>query len=96
MDDRVTIIGSANINERSMTGSRDSEIAVVIEDTEFISSRFNGQKVNVGSFAHSFRMNLFQEHFGATKGSEAYEKLKDPVKEENWFDWQDQAMLCMD
>lgn len=32
IDDRVVLIGSANINDRSMMGSRDSEIAVVIED----------------------------------------------------------------
>ena len=28
VDDEVVIIGSANINDRSMLGSRDSEIAV--------------------------------------------------------------------
>ena len=32
IDDRIALIGSANINDRSMMGSRDSEIAVVIED----------------------------------------------------------------
>jgi phospholipase D1/2 len=30
-DDRLVICGSANINDRSLLGSRDSEIAVVIE-----------------------------------------------------------------
>jgi len=28
VDDRVVLMGSANINDRSMKGSRDSEIAV--------------------------------------------------------------------
>lgn len=32
VDDKVALIGSANINDRSLMGSRDSEIAVVIED----------------------------------------------------------------
>lgn len=31
VDDRVVICGSANINDRSMIASRDSEIAVIIE-----------------------------------------------------------------
>merc|ERR1712072_557549 len=31
VDDRVAIIGSANINDRSMAGTRDSEIAAVFE-----------------------------------------------------------------
>ncbi len=33
VDDRVAIIGSANINDRSMIGCRDSEMALRIEDT---------------------------------------------------------------
>lgn len=31
VDDRLMICGSANINDRSLIGKRDSEIAVVIE-----------------------------------------------------------------
>lgn len=34
VDDRKLIIGSANINDRSMLGYRDSELALVAEDTE--------------------------------------------------------------
>ena len=36
VDDRYALIGSANINDRSMKGTRDSEIAIVIEDTEIL------------------------------------------------------------
>ena len=32
VDDKRMIIGSANINDRSMLGTRDSEIAILIED----------------------------------------------------------------
>ena len=32
VDDSIALIGSANINDRSLDGSRDSEIAIVIED----------------------------------------------------------------
>ena len=32
VDDKVAIIGSANINDRSMQGHRDSEIAVIVRD----------------------------------------------------------------
>ena len=31
IDDEIILLGSANINDRSLLGSRDSEIAVVIE-----------------------------------------------------------------
>jgi phospholipase D1/2 len=36
VDDRLVIIGSANINERSQRGDRDSEIAAVIRDTDML------------------------------------------------------------
>lgn len=36
VDDRLAIIGSANINERSQRGDRDSELAAVIRDTDLI------------------------------------------------------------
>lgn len=38
VDDRLAIIGSANINERSQRGDRDSEIAAIIRDTDMIDS----------------------------------------------------------
>jgi phospholipase D1/2 len=37
-DDRLVICGSANINDRSMLGRRDSEIAVIIEVCECVTS----------------------------------------------------------
>lgn len=36
VDDRLAIIGSANINERSQRGDRDSELASIIRDTDMI------------------------------------------------------------
>ena len=32
VDDKYVIIGSANINDRSMLGDRDSEIAILVKD----------------------------------------------------------------
>ena len=36
VDDRLATIGSANINERSQRGVRDSELAAVIRDMDMI------------------------------------------------------------
>ena len=36
VDDRLAIIGSANLNERSQRGDRDSELAAIIRDTDMI------------------------------------------------------------
>lgn len=46
-DDQRVIMGSANINDRSLRGDRDSEIACVYEDWEdVIESRMNGRQVS--------------------------------------------------
>lgn len=64
VDDRAAVIGSANINERSMLGSRDSEVAAVVRDTDLISSTMNGRPYLVGRFPHTLRMRLMREHLG--------------------------------
>lgn len=64
VDDRVAIIGSANINERSMLGNRDSECAAMVRDTDMIWSKMNGQSYMVGRFPHTLRMRLMREHLG--------------------------------
>lgn len=37
---------SANINDRSQCGNRDSELAAIVEDEELISCKMNGQDVS--------------------------------------------------
>uniref|UniRef100_A0A8C2CUC0 Phospholipase n=1 Tax=Cyprinus carpio TaxID=7962 RepID=A0A8C2CUC0_CYPCA len=60
VDDCTVIIGSANINDRSMLGKRDSEMAVVVEDTEFQPSVMDGESYQAGSFALSLREECFR------------------------------------
>lgn len=64
VDDRVALIGSANINERSMLGVRDSECAAVVRDTDMLWSVMNEEPYLVGRFAHTLRMRLMREHIG--------------------------------
>ncbi|KAK5099135.1 Phospholipase D1 [Exophiala xenobiotica] len=64
VDDRIALIGSANINERSQLGNRDSEVAAVVRDTDMLWSRMNGVPYRVGRFAHTLRMRLMREHLG--------------------------------
>ncbi|KAK4126702.1 phospholipase D [Parathielavia appendiculata] len=64
VDDRVALIGSANINERSMLGTRDSETAAIVRDTDMIWSTMAGRPYQVGRFAHTLRLRLMREHLG--------------------------------
>lgn len=64
VDDRSVIIGSANINDRSMLGSRDSEICVQLEDNVSATSYMNGKLKRVSKFAKYLRVHLWKEHLG--------------------------------
>ncbi|KAI6194536.1 Phospholipase [Aphelenchoides besseyi] len=64
VDDKKAIIGSANINDRSQVGSRDSEVCVLIEDREFEDSTMDGQPYQAGKFASSLRKRCMSEHLG--------------------------------
>ncbi|XP_017839064.1 phospholipase D2 isoform X1 [Drosophila busckii] len=86
-DDRVVICGSANINDRSMIGKRDSEIAAIIMDEEFEDGRMNGNKYPSGIFAGRLRKYLFKEHLGLLDGDSSSRcdlDISDPVCDRFW------------
>ncbi|EJD74136.1 phospholipase D [Loa loa] len=64
VDDRYVIIGSANINDRSQVGNRDSEVCILVKDCENVPSRMDGKPYNAGKFAFSLRKALMMEHLG--------------------------------
>ena len=70
VDDRVVLIGSANINDRSQNGDRDSETAIVIEDRDMIESTMNGQRYMASRFAATFRRHLWRQHLGMVAAEE--------------------------
>ena len=86
VDDRVAIIGSANINERSMLGSRDSECAAIVRDTDMLWSTMNGEPYLVGRFAHTLRMRLMREHLGIDVDKVLEDELQEDkeLKEQQW------------
>ncbi|KAG8379839.1 hypothetical protein BUALT_Bualt07G0131200 [Buddleja alternifolia] len=59
VDDEYIIIGSANINQRSMDGARDSEIAMGAYQPHHLATR----QPAMGQI-HGFRMALWYEHLG--------------------------------
>ncbi|XP_042025221.1 phospholipase D zeta 1-like isoform X1 [Salvia splendens] len=84
VDDRYALIGSANINDRSLLGSRDSEIGALIEDNEFVDSWMGGKSWKAGKFALSLRLSLWCEHLGLHAGE--VNKIRDPVIDSTYKD----------
>nr|CAD1828512.1 unnamed protein product [Ananas comosus var. bracteatus] len=92
IDDRITLMGSANINDRSLLGSRDSEIGVVIEDKQFVSSHMNGKPWKAGRFSLTLRLSLWSEHLGLQPGE--INRIIDPIQDATYKDiWMTAAKM---
>ena len=84
IDDKTVLIGSANINDRSMLGDRDSEFAVIINEKQELENKKTGKKYimngisnyNATNFAVEFRKALMAEHLGISQDDPI---LDDPV-----------------
>ncbi|XP_012275763.1 phospholipase D2 isoform X2 [Orussus abietinus] len=85
VDDKTVICGSANINDRSMIATRDSEIAVIIHDEEFKEGKMNTMDFPSGKFAGSLRKQLFREHLGLLRTHENID-ISDPIKKSFYRD----------
>ena len=79
VDDNYVICGSANINDRSMKGPRDSEFCALIKEkrTEYVT--INGRKTKITRFGSSLRKALLSEHLGINKHDV---RLNDPTSDE--------------
>ncbi|KAI1266981.1 phospholipase D/nuclease [Xylariaceae sp. FL1019] len=64
VDDRIVVCGSSNLNDRSQMGSHDSELSIVMEDTDRIQSVMDGQPFEAGRHAATLRRYLWREHMG--------------------------------
>lgn len=64
VDDRIVVCGSSNLNDRSQLGNHDSELSIVMEDTDRIQSTMDGQSFEAGKHAATLRRYLWREHLG--------------------------------
>jgi len=66
VDDAVAVIGSANINDRSLLGNGDTELAAVIMDTQDAKMTAMGQGVScvTRKFARELRISRWKKHLG--------------------------------
>jgi phosphatidylserine/phosphatidylglycerophosphate/cardiolipin synthase-like enzyme len=64
IDDRYAVIGTANMNRRSM--STDTEIAIAVVDGDVEDSTMKGGTLQVNRFAKNYRMQLWEEHLGVS------------------------------
>ena len=82
-DDRMAIVGTANINDRSMLGDRDSEIAVFLESVDEYDSTMDGKPWKCSKMLWEWRMSLWREHLGENYLTAS--QLADPVSGAAFF-----------
>ncbi|KAJ1386116.1 Phospholipase D/Transphosphatidylase [Sesbania bispinosa] len=66
VDDEYVIIGSANINQRSLDGSRDTEIAMGAYQPKYT---WTEKKSHPLGQVYGYRMSLWAEHLGSIDGT---------------------------
>jgi len=81
IDDEKVLMGSANINDRSMKGNRDSEFAVIMEEKKNTDSIMNGKQFTAANYALTLRKHLMAEHLGISDNDEI---LNDPLNDNLW------------
>ena len=79
VDDRVALIGSANINDRSLRGNRDSEMAILIGGGKPVASTMAGNPWVASEFVLRLRFRLWCAHLGLPPSALA--RLLTPAKE---------------
>ncbi|ELY2854000.1 hypothetical protein SMC92_001008 [Cronobacter dublinensis] len=92
VDDRYVLVGSANINDRSLSGDRDSELAVMISDTEhgFTDLDGSGTAVPFRKFARDLRQKAWRKWMGSA-AAECAEVLDKPALKTGWENIQEIA-----
>jgi len=70
VDDRIVICGSSNLNDRSQVGNHDSELSIVMEDTNLVDSTMDGKPFQAGHHATTLRRYLWREHLGLLPAQE--------------------------
>ena len=77
VDDTKVLISSANINDRSMLGDRDSEFGVIIEEEKHDKYKMNGNKnYKAAKYAVDLRKKIMAEHLGIDENDPI---LEDPT-----------------
>lgn len=91
MDDRIVLCGSSNINDRSQMGTHDSELTIVMEDTNTLPSVMDGKEYQAGHHAATLRRMLWREHLGLLPAQDL-DASKDPNaqppidSDNDWFE----------
>ncbi|KAF8012722.1 hypothetical protein BT93_I0775 [Corymbia citriodora subsp. variegata] len=96
VDDEYILLGSANINQRSLAGTKDTEIAMGAYQPQYTWAKKKGHPHGQ---VYGYRMSLWAEHLGVTEGCfkipEGLHCVKrvNQIAGKNWNSYKDQGQL---
>lgn len=97
VDDLYALLGSANINDRSLLGERDSEIAILVMDGDVGRADIcgKGSQRPIRNYAHNLRKLVWNKLFGITGDVRPANHLKQAIEQpgipDSWRSIQKQA-----
>ena len=84
VDDIYLVVGSANVNDRSFMGDRDSELGVLLtDDSDTVESTMAGKSFRAGRTVREYRLRTFRGFLGRADGTPD-DDIIDPI--ESGFD----------
>ncbi|QHO04691.1 hypothetical protein HN51_060669 [Arachis hypogaea] len=94
VDDEYIINGSANINQRSMDGARDTEIAIGAYQPLYLAANQDGARGQI----HHFRLSLWFEHLGRYEATFLNPESEDCISrvnqlaQDNWNEYKGETL----
>ena len=86
VDDIYLVVGSANVNDRSFMGDRDSELGVLLtDDTDTVDSTMAGKSFRAGRTVRDYRLRTFRGFLGRADGTPD-DDIIDPI-ESGFMEW---------
>jgi len=83
MDDEYCIVGSANVNERSMNGNRDTEMAVGMYQPQYTKEELGDEPIT--GAVGVFRQSVWAEHLGVASDAHARPETLDCMRSMRGF-----------
>jgi phosphatidylserine/phosphatidylglycerophosphate/cardiolipin synthase-like enzyme len=79
VDDKIALIGSANLNDRSMLGTRDTELAMVVNDNHMVKGKISYEE-GTTFISVNFTISSLQKYFSQTSLKNVKQKVVDLPK----------------
>merc|ERR1712130_310540 len=84
VDDRIALVGSADVSDRSLLGDRNSELGLLLVDTKASQSQLNGKVYYASAFSRELRKSLWVKHLALPSEQIYMQNYEDLMSDKVW------------